>query len=365
MTFIQAAASFREREDKDLSADNAVPERHIVIDLLRKAAPLVGLRAPVIATLDAMLSCLPPKRSHHTVFASNATLAFRRNGISDRTIRRHAALLQEAGLLTRHDSPNKKRFKRNNRTDGKALLFGFDLSPLFARIAQIAGLAAETARTAEQIGYLRTKIRAAANDLLRNDADNPAAINALRDLRRKLSRNDCEVLLESLTVSAISAEHAMTTSPVETMKMAANGGQNVRLHHNSNKENRSENKSVSEKPLSVAELINACPEAAQFAFEKIITHHDIVAHAQRLAPMIGISPENYHAAENRLGSMGTAITIWAMMQFHGRISRAGAYFRAITQGRKSMGFDPTQLVRRLAASQQIDELSADNLAGRG
>ena len=151
MAFRQAAASLGARNNEVLSADNAIPERHIIINTLRNAAPMMGLKASVIATLDAMLSCLPPKRNHHTVFASNLTLTFRRNGISDRTIRRHAAVLQELGLLIRRDSPNKKRFSRHNSHEGKSLRFGFDLSPLFERLQDIATHAAKALQIRERL----------------------------------------------------------------------------------------------------------------------------------------------------------------------------------------------------------------------
>ena len=140
MAFTQATAPTGLRTNRELSADNSIPERHIVVETLRNAAPRLGLSASVISTLDAMLSCLAPKRNHHTVFASNATLTFRRNGISDRTIRRHAAILQEIGLLVRHDSPNRKRFTKHSVLGGKALRFGFDLSPLFERLHEIASM---------------------------------------------------------------------------------------------------------------------------------------------------------------------------------------------------------------------------------
>ena len=129
MAFTQATAPTGLRSSEILSADNSIPDRHIVVATLRNAAPRIGLSASVISTLDAMLSCLAPKRNHHIVFASNATLTFRRNGISDRTIRRHAATLQDIGLLVRRDSPNRKRFTKHNRHEGKALRFGLTYHP--------------------------------------------------------------------------------------------------------------------------------------------------------------------------------------------------------------------------------------------
>jgi len=362
MAFIQAAASFGQRPEEKLSADNFVPERHIVVETLRRAAPLLGLKASVIATLDAMLSCLPPKRNHNTVFASNATLTFRRNGISDRTIRRHAAMLQEAGLIERHDSPNRKRYTRHNTHEGKALRFGFDLSPLFDRMLELSALAAEALRQQEEIDYLRCKVRAAANDALRLDPEDEQALAALRILRRKLTKADCETLLTQFSEVTAEGETDCGETRFETNKKAGDDGQNVRHHHRSNKENIDKeatrtttptNQGTSSEPLGVTELVNACPEAAQFALEKVRTPHDVVVHARTLAPMIGINASTYQAAEDRHGPVGAAITVWAIMQFHDRIKQVGAYFRSITTGAKSHDFDPARLVRTLTSKQAL------------
>lgn len=352
MAFIPATASFGERASPVLSADNPTPDRHIVIDLLRKAAPLIGLTPPVIATLDAMISCLPPKRNHHTVFASNATLTFRRNGISDRTIRRHVLVLQEAGLLTRHDSPNRKRFTKKNSQAGTMLRFGFDLSPLYEQLPQIAALAADAAAQQEQIAYIKTKIRAVANELLNQDPSHPDGTEALRLLRRKLTMEACENLLAELETTPLPAEHTDT----QTIKMSDTDSQNVRHHHNSNKEHIDKEEPpahTDQHPLSVTELLASCPEAGQYALRKIESFADVIAHARSLAPMIGIDDRAYQTAQDRIGPLATATTIWAMMQFYDRIKKAGAYFRALTVGRKSEGFDPVRLIRQLAASHDL------------
>jgi replication initiation protein RepC len=356
MAFIQAAASYGAQNKDLLSADNNIPERHIVIATLRNAAHLMGLTAPVIATLDAMLSCLPPKRTHHTVFASNTALTFRLNGVTDRTIRRHAALLQEAGLLIRRDSPNRKRFTRHNTHEGKSLRFGFDLSPLFQRLQEIAALAAEATIEREQVDYMRAKIRAAAHDILRENPANHDATTALRILRRKLTLHDCKNLMNALAENAGAATISAEQISSQTTDLAVNDGQNVRHHHRSTKEDIDKKRATTPKtpqieadsnPLSVAELVDACPEAAQFALKNIETVTDVVAHARTLAPMIGIDERNFKTAQDSMGGFGAAVTIWALMQFHEKIHRVGAYFRAVTSGNKSADFDPVKLIRRL------------------
>lgn len=360
MAFIQATAPTGLRTSEILSADNSIPERHIVVETLRNAAPRLGLNASVLSTLDAMLSCLAPKRNHHTVFASNATLTFRRNGISDRTIRRHAATLQEVGLLIRRDSPNRKRFTKHNRNEGKALRFGFDLSPLFSRLHEIASMAAEVLREREQIDYLRAKIRAAANAILVNNPDDALANNVFRVLRRKLTLQDCKQILSELPITEVEAEAPADHNANLTTTMSGNDGQNVRHHHNSNKEHIDKERIDLKKetpnestdvPITIQELLSACPEATEFSLRKIETVHDVVAHARTLAPMIGIPSHCYEAAHERLGALRAAATVWAIMQFHDKINAVGAYFRSITTGTKSDGFSPEKLVRRLGAEQ--------------
>lgn len=359
MGFTQVSASVRARQEQVLSADNALPERHIVIDTLRKAAPLLRLKAPVIATLDAMLSCLPPQRNHHRVFASNATLTFRRNGISDRTLRRHVATLIELGLLERHDSPNKKRFTRTSVKEGKVLQFGFDLSPLFQRFQEICALAVQATEEQEQLRYLRSKLRALAAQSLEQNPEDEQAAEALRALRRKLTIKDCDRLIGDLESNRSTDRQVVENIVAQAQEMTAKDGQFVRHHHRSIKEHIDEQISVSheappsdpqDKDLSLAMLLSACPEAASFLQRNITAVEDVVQHARMLAPMIGISAENYHAAESRQGNFGTALTIWALVQLRGRVKNTGAYFRSITSGRRSDGFDPIRLITRLAAS---------------
>ncbi len=353
----------RQRPGGMLSADNSYPERHIVIETLRQAAPLLGLKAPVIATLEAMLSCLAPKRSHHTVFASNATLAHRLNGLSDRTIRRHAATLQEHGLLQRHDSPNKKRFTRHSPGEGMSLRFGFDLSPLFARLPELTRLAAAATSLKERLAYARCKLRSAVQRVLADTPDDPQALATLKHLRRKLTLADCEALLTG--IQQIPAEGPLDRDA--TPAMSTKDGQNVRHQHKS-KEELTEKKSAESQSaqrqalqpgdLTVPDLLAACPEAAEYAVSAIRTTDDVIAHARTLAPMVGIDAANYSAAQDRLGPLGTAVTVWAMLGLHDQIHRVGAYFRALTSGAKSVNFDPFTLVRRLLRRQMASTAPA-------
>ncbi len=340
MAHDQIAAPAGQRPDGVLSADN-LPERHVILAMLRRAAPLMGLRPPVLATLDAMLSCLPPRRSHHTVFASNETLVFRRDGISERTIRRHVAQLAEAGLLLRRDSANRKRFMRRSRSDGTCLRFGFDLTPLFASLARISGLAAQAEAMRERLDQLRLRVRAAANQRLRQNEQDPVALAALKALRRKLDPSDYEALLSRLPDVQVDQLDA-DPRDVEPKEMAGKDGQNVRHHHSSRKELIDKKETV-----TTDELTAACPDAAAFAPEPLRNERDVVAHGRTLAPMIGIDPAVYRRAETAVGPRGAAIAVMAVVQMQGRIRALGAYFHALVLGPRRGDFDAARLIRFL------------------
>ena len=211
------------------------------------------------------------------------------------------------------------------------------------------------------LGYLRTKIRAAANASLVDNPHDCMVLNIFRILRRKLSLQDCEQILIDLPVTEVKAEAMDDPSSEFTTTMTASDGQFVRHHHKSNKELIDKEKpnlkkeapiANDEAPITVPELLSACPEAAQFPLRRIETIHDVVVHARTLAPMIGITSQSYEAAHERLGPLRAAATVWAIMQFHDKIKAVGAYFRSITTGLKSEGFSPEKLIRRLAASQR-------------
>jgi len=221
-------------------------------------------------------------------------------------------------------------------------------------------MAADVLREKEKIDYLRAKIRAAANASLTENPNDDTAQNIFRTLRRKLSLQDCEMILADLQISEVEAEGADTQTSNSATHMSASDGQFVRHHHRSNKElndkepaNQEKRRlvTIADEPITVPELLLACPEAAQFSLRTIKTIPDVVAHARTLAPMIGITSQNYEAAHQKLGGLRAAATVWAIMQFHDKIKAVGAYFRSITTGSKSDGFSPEKLVRRLASAQ--------------
>lgn len=347
MAFTHASAPIGQRVSQPLSADNAKPDRFTLLRTLSLAASRLGLGPSVIATVDALLSCLPPQRNHDVVFASNATLVLRRNGISDRTLRRHLAELVDAGLMIRIDSPNGKRYSKRDPSMGTAMRFGLNLSPLFAAYDKLATLADQHAAEAERIDYLRTKLRRTIRQIETLGFTDLAA-EARRIIRRKLSIHQLKSWVTDLDRIIPSSKHNSVETAMTTEEMSGNNGQNVRHLQNSKKDKKdikaldtptiNASSAPPDPTITIAQLTQACPEATSFLTAELSNYTNVILHAKRLAPMVGIDRYCYEAAENRLGSLGVALTVWGLMERQPQIAKFGAYFRSITIGRRSKSF---------------------------
>ena len=128
---------------------------------LCEARERLGVTDRALAILNALLSFYPKTElsaeDTMIVFPSNAQLSLRAHGMAEQTIRRHIASLIDAGLLTRRDSANGKRFVRRDRAGQIDEAFGFSLAPLLARAEEIERLAAEV--EAERLHLQRLKER--------------------------------------------------------------------------------------------------------------------------------------------------------------------------------------------------------------
>ena len=153
--------------------DGASVDKWKIYRALCEARSRFGVTDRALALLNALLSFYPKTElcagDTMIVFPSNAQLSLRAHGMAEQTIRRHIAVLVEAGLLTRKDSANGKRFARRVRGEGRGHnsgenregtideAFGFSLAPLLARAEEIEHMAAEV--EAERLHLQRLKER--------------------------------------------------------------------------------------------------------------------------------------------------------------------------------------------------------------
>ena len=124
----------------------ATAHKWTVFRALCAAKLRLGLTERSLAVLDALLTFHPETvltGDDLIVFPSNDQLALRAHGMAPSTMRRHLALLVDAGIIIRRDSPNGKRYARKSAGGSLSHAFGFDLAPLVARAAEFETIAEE------------------------------------------------------------------------------------------------------------------------------------------------------------------------------------------------------------------------------
>lgn len=151
--------------------------RRDLMRALRATRRDLGLSTGDLLVLDALLSFLPCRNQATgadrpvspdmmlTVYAGNATVCDRANGMDERVLRRHLVRLETVGLVRRRLSATGKRFPlKSNGAVRDA--FGVDLTLLLERNQEIAERARRAAQEREEIRSLRAEALALRGQLL-------------------------------------------------------------------------------------------------------------------------------------------------------------------------------------------------------
>src|SRR4051794_12485437 len=133
------------------------------------ARPRLGVSERSLSVLNALLTFHPETaltgEGDLIVFPSNDKLTLRAHGMPASTLRRHLAVLVDAGLIIRRDSPNGKRYARKSGAGEIELAFGFDLSPLVVRSEEFEHLAADIEAEARALKLVRERITLCRRDI--------------------------------------------------------------------------------------------------------------------------------------------------------------------------------------------------------
>src|ERR1700678_238645 len=133
------------------------------------ARPRIGLSERALAVLNALISFYPETtltgEGELIVFPSNQQLCLRTHGMPASTLRRQIAVLVDAGLIVRRDSPNGKRYARKGRGGEIKLAFGFDLAPLVVRAEEFERLAQEIEAETRAIKLAKERITLCRRDI--------------------------------------------------------------------------------------------------------------------------------------------------------------------------------------------------------
>ncbi|CTQ34632.1 helix-turn-helix domain-containing protein [Jannaschia rubra] len=198
-------------------APKPAPElRWQILDDLTAARDDWGLKDRTLQVLRALLSFLPRgETTGFVVFPSNRTLSERLLGMPESTLRRHLAVLRDAGLIARRDSPNRKRFRVGRNAD---LTFGLDLTPLFAAAHHLRQAARQAADRRARVAQLRARIR---DRMARADLSDTRRDTLRGTLRRKLDEAALTDLLATLppetdVADSENGRHTQTSSRLQT-----------------------------------------------------------------------------------------------------------------------------------------------------
>ena len=339
----------------------------------------IGVSERALAVLDALLSFHPETAltgEDLIVFPSNQQLSLRAHGMAPATLRRHLAVLVDAGLIVRRDSPNGKRYARKGRSGEIELAFGFDLSPLVARADEFEAWAEEVRAEERALKLVRERITLCRRDIAKMIATGMAEgvptggrgqgpadwmeIHGLfRAIVERIPRNATRLALEPIAEDlALLADEILTLleAHVKTSVSSANESQTERHKQNSNpespidleprfRESRGAGTDLKPEPTRQPEgayplgmILDACPDIVDYARGGISNWRDFSATVAIVRPMLGISPSAWEEAQSAMGEVQAAVVVAAILQRGTAINSAGGYIRDLTRKAEAGAF---------------------------
>ncbi len=140
-----------------------------VLAAFKGAAPHLGFSPRVVHAIDWLFAFTQPQdwaEGSRPVVWPSAALQRDALGLGVTQVKTLNRCLVELGLLTMKDSPNGKRYGKRDRQGRLVEAYGFDLSPLFARMAEFHAIAEQGRALRERMRLLRRRTTIARNGLL-------------------------------------------------------------------------------------------------------------------------------------------------------------------------------------------------------
>jgi len=360
-----------------IAASSRPPEKVVhkwkIFQAICRARPSLGVTERALSVLNALLTFHPETaltgEDDLVVFPSNQLLSLRAHGMPASTLRRHLAVLVDAGLIVRRDSPNGKRYARKGASGEIELAFGFDLSPLVVRSEEFESLAAAVEAEARAIKLARERITLCRRDIAkmiatgieegvptRRGGQGPADWaevhtgfrSIVEGIPRTATRAQLEAAAEELSQLADDVLNLLETH-VKTQDMSANESRSERHIQNSNPDplidlepgfrgSRAaravpdpETPRVAETAYPLGLVMKACPDIADYAKGGIANWRDLLATAAMVRSMLGISPSAWEEAQTVMGEMQAAVVVACILQRGAAIRSAGGYLRGLTE----------------------------------
>lgn len=381
---------------RQIAANEITPgksaDKWMVFRDVKEAREVFRLQPYSIALLDALLTFYPDKElrqdAQMIVFPSNAQLMVRANGMSGATLRRHLAILVDAGLIVRKDSPNGKRYVRKDGAGEVERAFGFDLSPLLVRAEEFAVAAQQVAsdrreflKAKESLTLCRRDVRKIISAAIDEGADGDwEAFEAVYlDIVSRIPRTPSDADVTSI-LDEMQLLYGELINRLDMMgnseDVSTNAAHNERHIQNSKPEsiyelepryevaqgeNSSQNSQPKRQPIKAFPLgmvLRACPQIIDYGpTGQVGSWRDLMSAAVVVRSMLGVSPSAYQDACDAMGPENAAATIACILERGGHINSAGGYLRDLTRkterGEFSLGPVLMALLKR--NSECVDE----------
>lgn len=371
-----------------------------VFQAITEAKDKLGLPDRAIAVLSALLSFHQETTltagDPLIVFPSNEKLCQRAHGIAPATLRRHLAVLVEAGIVIRRDSPNGKRYARRGSDGAVSLAFGFELTPLVARAEEFEALATDVQAERRALRLARERITLARRDItkmillgmdevlpgdwqglqghylalvgrLRRSSD----LAELRAIAANLEGFSAEVLkhlelfinpTDSSANESHSERHKQNSKPdlhesepafekdrgaeretnPSTTAFAKNGGEDDDAHALNDGVSADKQRPSLGTPLPM--VLEACPDILDYIPGQELpgasppNWAEFLKAAELVRAMLGISPDAWSDAVETMGQADASIVVAAILQKGDEVRFPGGYLRALTEKKRDGQF---------------------------
>ncbi len=319
-----------------------------VLNALTDAAADFGLNHRTLSVLRALISFHPdlmiaPAPHSTIVFPANKTLSQRLNGMPESTLRRHLATLVNAGIVSRHDSANRKRYARGGRCEGR-IAFGFDLSPLARQQTRIFKLAEVAKSRRAALQSLRVDVAALRQSVLEITGDSELTDSAARLLRRVPDCTELTTVKRGLTE---------TLQTFQTKKVSGTDAQNERhkqidsIIYPEEETHPTTTQCHDQKP-ELEEVTEICSEYLSFFPDGASDWQGLSHIAYALVPMLGIERQVYAQAVKVMGAEHAITVILCLLESLSSIRNPGGYLRHLTKDATQGRLDVRLMLKTIA-----------------
>ena len=302
-------------------------DKWAALTALTDAAEDYGLGHRTLGVLRALLTFLPTRTIgaapiSAVVFPSNKTISARLNGMPESTLRRHLSQLVKAGIVSRHESANRKRFARN-AGQGLQIAFGLDLSPLARAMPDITKAADAAKNRAAALSALRCKLGHLRAQIIAQSGPSTLTDTAALILRRKPDPAALNKMCHDCSTALIAK------------KTSASDDQNER-HIQTESISKKTNTDLGEDP-HLHQVTGSFKEYHSYFPTPVRHWQDLCDIAFRLTSMVGIERGVFQSVIKDMGERWASVAVLNILENLGEIANPGAYLRGLARKARAGG----------------------------